>query len=267
MSNIGILGAGYVGETLARRLGALGHTVRVANSRGPETLSRLTSVEGVAPVWASEVVQCADIVVLAVNETSVARMDSKFTGALAQVPIVIDAGNYNSGRDGDEPEILAGKPVGVWLSEQIGRPVFRAFNNIQAHVLAAGGRAASDPDRIALPVSGPNGADLARVQTLVEELGFDPIYNGELSESWRHQLGTRSYCTDLPAQRLRIELAEARLEQTLEANQIAYFIGDDVRTTQSIGIDIMRNQTLRLKEYFGPDFGDPRVNAERLGTD
>lgn len=73
----------------------------------------------------------------------------------------------NSSRDGDEPEILAGKFVGVWLSEQIGRPVFRAFNNIQAHVLAAGGRAAGDPDRIALPVSGPNGADLARVQTLV----------------------------------------------------------------------------------------------------
>ncbi|OZD81356.1 hypothetical protein CH273_11505 [Rhodococcus sp. 05-339-2] len=266
MSYIGILGAGYVGETLARRLGSLGHTVRLANSRGPETLGRLTTVENVQPVWASQVTEGADIVISAVNETLVANMDPDFTGSLAQVPIVIDAANYNSRRDGVVPDLLAGKPVGQWLSEQLGRPLFRVFNNIEAHVLASGGRRAGDFDRIALPISGPNGAHLARVHTLVDELGFDPVYNGELTESWRHQLGTKSYCTDLRASQLRIELAEASQEQTLEENQIAYFLGEEVRTSQSLGADIMRNQTLRLQEYFGPEFGDPRVNAERLGS-
>jgi len=35
---IGIIGAGMIGETLARRLVQLGHDVALANSRGPETL-------------------------------------------------------------------------------------------------------------------------------------------------------------------------------------------------------------------------------------
>jgi predicted dinucleotide-binding enzyme len=35
---IGIIGAGNIGGNLARRLTALGNTVRIANSRGPETL-------------------------------------------------------------------------------------------------------------------------------------------------------------------------------------------------------------------------------------
>ena len=35
---IGIIGAGHIGGTLARRLTALGHDVLIANSRGPESL-------------------------------------------------------------------------------------------------------------------------------------------------------------------------------------------------------------------------------------
>ena len=35
---IGILGVGHIGKTLARKLAAAGHEVKVANSRGPETI-------------------------------------------------------------------------------------------------------------------------------------------------------------------------------------------------------------------------------------
>ena len=34
--NIGILGAGHIGKTLARKLAQAGHDVKVANSRGPK---------------------------------------------------------------------------------------------------------------------------------------------------------------------------------------------------------------------------------------
>jgi predicted dinucleotide-binding enzyme len=34
---IGILGAGNIGKTLARKLAQAGHDVKVANSRSPET--------------------------------------------------------------------------------------------------------------------------------------------------------------------------------------------------------------------------------------
>ncbi|MCA1480907.1 NAD(P)-binding domain-containing protein, partial [Bradyrhizobium sp. NBAIM08] len=36
---IAIIGAGQIGGTLARKLSALGHEVRVANSRDPQTLT------------------------------------------------------------------------------------------------------------------------------------------------------------------------------------------------------------------------------------
>lgn len=267
MSVIGILGAGYVGETLARRLGELGHTVRAANSRGPETLTRLTSVKGVQPVWASEIPDGADIVISAVHQPVVAEMGSDFIDALSQVPILIDTANYNGWPDLNISELYAGKPLGQWLSEQLGRPLYRVFNNIEAHYIAAAGRPAGDPDRIALPISGPNGPHLARVHTLVDELGYEPVYNGELSESWRHQMGTKSYCTNLSAAQLRIELAEAHHDQILASNQHLYFLGgsDPVPIAEADGVGLMRNQTIELQRFFGPQFGDSQVNAERLG--
>ena len=41
---IGIIGAGQIGGTLARRLTALGHEVFVANSRGPEKRTFISAV-------------------------------------------------------------------------------------------------------------------------------------------------------------------------------------------------------------------------------
>ena len=36
---IGLLGAGNIGTTLARTLAAAGHDVKVANSRGPDSIA------------------------------------------------------------------------------------------------------------------------------------------------------------------------------------------------------------------------------------
>ena len=51
---IGIIGAGRIGGTLARRLAALEHEVSVANSRGPETLADLAADTGARPVAIAE---------------------------------------------------------------------------------------------------------------------------------------------------------------------------------------------------------------------
>lgn len=48
---IGIIGAGHIGGTLTRRLRDLGHEVRVANSRAPETLADLARETGATAVW------------------------------------------------------------------------------------------------------------------------------------------------------------------------------------------------------------------------
>jgi predicted dinucleotide-binding enzyme len=51
---IGIIGAGNIGGTLARRFSALGHEVSVANSRGPQTLRELAAETGAAAVTVEE---------------------------------------------------------------------------------------------------------------------------------------------------------------------------------------------------------------------
>ena len=52
--DIGIIGAGNIGGTLTRLLTGQGHTVKVANSRSPETLAELAAETGANAVWASD---------------------------------------------------------------------------------------------------------------------------------------------------------------------------------------------------------------------
>ena len=65
---IGIIGAGQIGGTLARRLTALGHEVFVANSRGSETLSDLAAETGATAVSVPEAVRGVDLVVVTIPE-------------------------------------------------------------------------------------------------------------------------------------------------------------------------------------------------------
>lgn len=60
---VGIIGAGKIDRTRTRRLTQLGHEVRVANSRDPQTLAELASETGATAVWASEAAEDADLVI------------------------------------------------------------------------------------------------------------------------------------------------------------------------------------------------------------
>ena len=44
--DIGIIGSGNIGSTLARHLTALGHQVAIANSRGPASLATVAAETG-----------------------------------------------------------------------------------------------------------------------------------------------------------------------------------------------------------------------------
>jgi glycine/D-amino acid oxidase-like deaminating enzyme len=69
--NIGIIGAGMIGETLARRLAQLGHQIAIANSRGPQTLRDLASAVGASAVTALEAARRGEIVVITIPERAV----------------------------------------------------------------------------------------------------------------------------------------------------------------------------------------------------
>jgi 8-hydroxy-5-deazaflavin:NADPH oxidoreductase len=211
---IGILGAGQIGGTLTRRFTTLGHEVRVANSRRPETLADLAAETGATAVWAAEVGQGAEVVVVTVPEKSVPDLASGFLDGAAHGFVVIDTCNYYpKQRDGRIDAIEDGLTESQWVGQQIGHPVVKVFNNIYYMRLLENGVPAGTPGRIALPIAGDSSADKAVVSALVDELGFDPVDTGSLSESWRQEPGHPVYGGDFDADGVRRALAEASPER------------------------------------------------------
>ena len=214
--NIGIIGAGHIGGTLTRRLTALGHVVSVANSRGPETLADLSEETGAAAVSVRAAARGQDLVIVTIPERSIPELpDDVFAGVPGET-VVVDTGNYYPQRDGRIAQIEGGMPESRWVERQLGRPVVKAFNNIQAQHLMDLGRPAGTPNRIALPVAGDDDAAMAVVMNIVDALGFDAVDAGGLDESWRQQPGTPVYGADLDADGTRRALAEASPERPPE---------------------------------------------------
>jgi predicted dinucleotide-binding enzyme len=211
---IGIIGTGQIGGTLARRLSALGHEVSIANSRGPETLTALAREIGAKPVTVQDAARAGDVVIVAIPEKNVARLPAKlFDGAPNNV-VVVDTGNYYpQQRDGRIDPIENGTTESRWVSNQLGRPVVKAFNTIYARHLLERGKPNGAPRRIGLPVAGDDKRAKDVIIRLLDELGFDGIDAGSLDESWRQQPGTPVYGTDLDADGTRRALSEANRER------------------------------------------------------
>ncbi len=213
MMKIGIIGAGQIGGTLTRRLGALGHKISVANSRGPETLAGLAAETGATAVSPRDAVRGADLVIVTIPEKNIPKLPAGLF-ADTDAKVVVDTGNYYPRqRDGRIEAIEAGLPESRWVEQQLGRPVIKAFNNIVARHLLERGRPAGTPGRIALPVAGDDDKAKAVVLRLVDELGFDAVDAGGLDESWRQQPGTPVYATDFDAAGVRRALSEAKRER------------------------------------------------------
>ena len=191
---IGIIGAGNIGATLARKLASAGHDIKIANSKGPESLREIAEETG-----AKAVAKAADL----------------FANVPADVT-VIDTSNYYPFRDGEIEGVDNGKPESVWASDQIGRPVVKAWNAALAATLAERGKQAGMTGRIALPVAGDEAGAKAVAMELVEATGFDALDAGPLADSWRQQPGTPAYCTELALAELTPALAAADKQRAPE---------------------------------------------------
>lgn len=209
---IGIIGAGHIGGTLTRRLTALGHEVSVANSRGPETLRDLERETGARAATVEEVVRDKDLVIVSIPERSIRDLPMGLFDSAREGTLVVETGNYYPERDGHIREIEDGMPESVWVSQQLGRPVIKAFNTMYARSLLEKGRARGE-GRLALPVAGDDLRAKERVLDLIDELGFDGVDAGPLAESWRQQPGTPVYTRELDAEGVRQKLDEASVER------------------------------------------------------
>ncbi|AJA10447.1 coenzyme F420-dependent NADP oxidoreductase [Sphingopyxis fribergensis] len=209
---IGIIGAGNIGQALARLGIAHGHAVTLSNSRDPDTLASLAEDIGCTPVAIDEAARSSDIIILTIPFAAVFTLDT----SLLDGRIVVDTNNYYPERDGN---IAALDDRATTTSEMVaahfgGASIVKAFNAI----LAADLREPISPvsgHRRALPVAGNDAAAKAVVASLQSEFGFDVVDTGELADSWRFERAKPAYCIPLDQERLVVALDKAERDVEL----------------------------------------------------
>ncbi|MEU4805742.1 NAD(P)-binding domain-containing protein [Actinosynnema sp. NPDC023587] len=208
VTTIGFIGVGNFGRSVARLAHDHGYTVVLSDANGPETLQDLVTELGDRARAASvtEAATAGGVVVLAVpfrgvDDLPAAELNGK---------VVIDTCNYYPDRDGhiaalDEGRTTTSQVVQAALP---GARVVKALNHILDAHLPLDARPAGE-DRRAAIVAGddPSAKDL--VAALIEDLGYDVLDIGDLTETWRIQHGTPGYSARMRRDEMITALATA----------------------------------------------------------
>jgi len=210
MTTIGLIGAGHIGSQIARAAVARGYDVVLSNSRGPETLAGLVAELG-PHARAATVLDAARAADLAVVTIPLKAYRTVPFEPLAG-KVVIDTNNYYPARDGQIRELDEEKTTTSELLQAHlpGSKVVKAFNHIYAAQITTDGLPAGAPNRRALVIAGNDAGAKQLVTKLLDELGFDTVDAGPLSESWRIQRDTPGYGPRRNAEELKKDLAAAK---------------------------------------------------------
>lgn len=202
--NIGIIGAGAIGQCLASKFIKLGHTVSMANSRGPDSLKQLAEETGAEATTVEGATKNKEVIIVTIPQKNIPDLPKDLFKHLPENVVVMDTCNYYPIlRDGTISGLEQSGIDSLWVQEQLGTPVVKVFNSIFATSLNDLGRPKGEKDRIALAVSGDNSASKEIVFKLVDELGFDPFDIGTIAQSWKQQPGTSIYCRDIHLDELK----------------------------------------------------------------
>ena len=209
MTTFGIIGAGNIGSRLAKALTGAGYDVVIANSRGPETLAGLVAELGprARAATVAEAAETADIAVVTIPLGAIDTLPSApFAGK-----VVLDTNNYYWERDGHIPELDRGETTtSGMLQEQLpGALVAKAFNSILAPEILTTGSPAGTPGRRALGTASDSAEAIETVTRIYDELGFDTVVVGSLSESWRLERDRPGYGQRQTAEELQANAARA----------------------------------------------------------
>lgn len=206
----GIIGAGVIGTNISKKLVENGHDVKIAETRGIEHL------EGreldATPVNLEDVITNIDVLIISLPSIVMPSIRN-IVDKVGEEVIVVDTSNYYPFRDNKIEEIENGMVESVWVSNQLGRPVIKAFNNQLAYTLENKGTPEGASGRIAYAIAGNNQSHKQVIMDVANELGFDAVDSGSLSDSWRQQPGTPAYCTELTKEELTEALKKADKEK------------------------------------------------------
>lgn len=109
--------------------------------------------------------------------------------------------------------IERGQAESLWVAEQLGRPIAKAWNAIGSASFAKKAKPAGASDRIAIPVAADRDHDRKVAMSLVNDTGLDAFDAGSLADSWRQQPGAPVYCTDLSYVEIGAALAAAERDR------------------------------------------------------
>lgn len=102
--NIGIIGAGEMGTYLASKFIRLGHSVSIANSRGPASLKQLAGEIGAEAVSVEEVMEDKKVIVVAIPQKNIPDLPKRL---FPEGVVVMETGNYYPTlRDGVIPALV-----------------------------------------------------------------------------------------------------------------------------------------------------------------
>jgi predicted dinucleotide-binding enzyme len=182
--NIGIIGAGGIGQAFATHAAKAGFEVLVSNSRDPQTLSGFVRDLGrKARAVSRQEAAGADLVFLSVRW-------SQLHAALADLPpwnsrILIDATNPVLDADYRLADLNGGTSSDVVASLASGARVVKAVNTLPRALLAA--NPLQSGGRRVLFMSGNDSTAKSDVGNLLDKLGFATIDLGSLAIGGRLQ--------------------------------------------------------------------------------
>lgn len=191
--SFGIIGAGNIGQTVARHLIKAGYPVILSNSKGPESLNELAKSLGAgAKAGSVEDAAKADIILLSLPWSEV----SSLTGVIDwDNKIVIDATNHFITYAPDfQVADLKGKSSSEVVASQLPRArIVKAFNTLYFKILAKDPHEAGG-NRV-LFISGDDNSSKSEVSDVIRTLGFGVIDLGDLANGSKLQQAKGSVAT------------------------------------------------------------------------
>jgi 8-hydroxy-5-deazaflavin:NADPH oxidoreductase len=177
---LGIVGAGKIGNAIARAAVAGGYDVAISGSGAAERIELIVDVlaPGARALSTDEVVGYSDLIVLAIPMHRFRELPRDlFAGK-----VLVDAMNYWDETDGIDEELATAAAgtsavVQAWFASA---RVVKSLNHLGYFKFEKSRRPRGTPDRIAIAAAGDDRAAVAAVLQLIDRLGFDAVDAGGL---------------------------------------------------------------------------------------